>query len=57
MAEQTNDPAVNEEPRNPSDIFNQRVAKVAELRAMGVDPFGQRYDDVESIEKARTLTP
>ena len=57
MAEQTNDPALNEESRNPSDIFNQRVAKIAELRAMGVDPFGQRYDDVESIEKVRTLPP
>ena len=38
MGENTENPAVNEESRNPSDIFNQRVAKVAELRAMGVDP-------------------
>ena len=52
MSEQNQNPAV--EP-NTSDIFSQRVAKVEELRAQGIDPFGCRYDDVQSIESVRTL--
>jgi len=43
------------EPQSSGDIFSQRVAKVEELRSQGVDPFGCRYDDVQSIESVRTL--
>ena len=43
------------ETQNAGDIFTQRVAKVEELRSQGVDPFGCRYDDVQSIESVRTL--
>ena len=52
MSEQNQNPAVEQ---NTSDIFTQRVAKVEELRAQGIDPFGCRYDDVQSIESVRTL--
>jgi len=52
MSEQNQNPAAEQ---NSGDIFSQRVAKVEELRAQGVDPFGCRYDDVQSIESVRTL--
>ena len=53
MSEQNPNAAAEE--RGTSDIFGQRVAKVAELREQGIDPFGCRYDDVQSIESVRTL--
>ena len=53
MNEQNPNAAAEE--RGTSDIFSQRVAKVAELREQGIDPFGCRYDDVQSIESVRTL--
>ena len=52
MSEQNQNPAAEQ---NPGDIFSQRVAKVEELRAQGIDPFGSRYDDVQSIESVREL--
>lgn len=52
MNEQNQTPAAEQ---NTGDIFTQRVAKVEELRAQGIDPFGSRYDDVQSIESVRTL--
>ena len=51
MSEQ-NQPAAEQ---NTGDIFGQRVAKVEELRSQGIDPFGSRYDDVQSIESVRIL--
>ena len=51
MAENTNTPAVE----NPSDIFNQRVAKVRELEAAGIAPYGQAYPDVQMIGDVREL--
>ena len=56
MAEQNN-AAQPETERNSNDIFTQRVAKVSELRGMGINPFGERYDDVQSIEAVRKLAP
>ena len=52
MNEQNQTPAAEQ---NTGDIFTQRVAKVEELRAQGINPFGSRYDDVQSIESVRTL--
>lgn len=54
---ETDNAAASEAERNSNDIFTQRVAKVAELRDMGVNPFGERYDDVQSIEAVRLLVP
>ena len=51
MAENTNVPAVE----NPGDIFNQRVAKVQELEAAGIAPYGQAYHDVQMIGDVRNL--
>ena len=36
-----------------NELFAQRLAKVKELRENGIDPFGERFDDVEMIEKCR----
>ena len=35
------------------DIFQQRINKVAEFKASGIDPFGCRFDGVEDIDKLR----
>ena len=51
MAEDMN-PAAAE---NPGDIFNQRVAKVKELEAAGIAPYGQAYPDVQMISDVRGL--
>ena len=42
---------------NPGDIFNQRVAKVRELEAAGIAPYGQAYDDVQMIADVREIFP
>ena len=42
---------------NPGDIFNQRVAKVRELEAVGIAPYGQAYDDVQMIADVREIFP
>ena len=51
MAEETI-PAAAE---NPGDLFNQRVAKVQELEAAGIAPYGQAYPDVQMISDVRGL--
>lgn len=36
-----------------NELFAQRLAKVKELRDNGIDPFGERFDDVEMVEACR----
>ena len=38
---------------NNSDLFAQRVARVRELRAAGIEPFGERFDGSERIAALR----
>ncbi len=46
-------PQENTAVENTSDIFEQRVNKVNELRANGIDPFGHRFDNVQKIAAVR----
>lgn len=36
-----------------NELFAQRLAKVQEMQANGINPFGERFDDVEMIESCR----
>ncbi len=40
---------------NVSDVFEQRLAKVKELREQNIDPFGSQFDNTMLIKDARAL--
>lgn len=41
--------------QKPEDIFSQRVAKIQELTAEGINPFGKRFDGAMKTEQARAM--
>jgi lysyl-tRNA synthetase class 2 len=53
MSEFQENAAANAENHNPEDIFSQRINKVAELKAAGIAPFGERFDGSRPVGVVR----